>query len=92
MLVLGLVVTALTFYSSLAINGPQSEWHDSKVAAVCFLACVALPYILFLWWITIGRVFVQRKVRGGGDDESKIITCVARMLVSSQQWESDRTS
>lgn len=82
MLVLGLVINALTFYSSLAIKGPQSEWHDSKVAAVCFLVCVALPYILFLWWITIGRVFVQRKVRGSGDDDKCSFSRVVMMLVS----------
>lgn len=61
-LVAGLLIVALTFYSSLAINGPQSEWKDSKVAAVMILTCVTLPYALFMWWITWGRVVLHRRV------------------------------
>lgn len=62
MLVVGLVINSLTFFSSLAINGPQSEWRDSKLAAVFYLTCVAAPYIVFLWWITIGRIVAQASV------------------------------
>lgn len=62
MLVSGLLIVALSFYASLAINGPQAEWRDSKIAAFLILMLVTLPYGLFQWWITWGRIVLLRKV------------------------------
>lgn len=72
MLVFGLVVNSLTFYSGLAINGPQSEWQDSKLAALIFLTCITLPFIVFLWWITFGRMVAQAVVGLGGHRRTAI--------------------
>ncbi|KAG2484140.1 hypothetical protein HYH03_017022 [Edaphochlamys debaryana] len=54
----GLLLVALTFYASMALGGPFSDWSDSRIAAYCVLTLLVVPYGVFLWWLALARAWM----------------------------------
>ncbi|KAG2437626.1 hypothetical protein HYH02_011265 [Chlamydomonas schloesseri] len=62
----GLLLVALTFYSALTLNGVKSpRWGDNSAAgrliAVLVLAVLVVPYGMLLWWLTACRWYLEEQ-------------------------------
>ncbi|GLC48527.1 hypothetical protein PLESTB_000107700 [Pleodorina starrii] len=73
----GLLLVAVTFYSSLALSGSTGPLRGNRITATVVLALVVLPYLIVLWWLTLCRCYLEEKPRDWNPDEHWKVCTVA---------------
>lgn len=56
-----LLLVALTFYSTLVLGRDTRPEDDiQRPAALAVLCVLVIPFGLFLWWLTLGRILAHK--------------------------------
>ncbi len=74
-----LLLVALTFFAALSTSAAHLGTHPPPALAIVLLTALSMPFGAFLWWLTLGKMWL---VRGswvqGGDSKGGVCSISLR--------------